>query len=244
MKKKDISPEEKLLNLIKNKKHSSPAAHNEAPGKTAAAVFDETPSKIPGPDPVKEQDAAQARAVISKTEERVSGILKNEIFKSKVFEPSRLKAVNRYLIIVLGILSLYFFIDLIFVRPYKNVQSIVSKAGLSESGNGIRAGYKDTTVVKDYSSYSGAVSGKSVFGKSAGASGAGDNITTEDNLPERIGLVGIMAGDDPQAIIEDKKVQKTYYLRRGQSFDGYVVEEIADDKVILDYQGKKISLFL
>ena len=63
-------------------------------------------------------------------------------------------------------------------------------------------------------------------------------------MSEQVGLVGIVAGDNPQAIIEDKKAQKTYYLNKGQSFNGYVVEEILENKVVLDYEGKKISLFL
>ena len=62
------------------------------------------------------------------------------------------------------------------------------------------------------------------------------------DISERIGLVGIITGDKPQAIIEDKKAQKTYYMSKGQSFDGYVVEEIYDDKVIINYEGRKKNI--
>ena len=99
--------------------------------------------------------------------------------------------------------------------------------------------------MKGYSYYSNRISGRNIFGASSSiqteaqsASGSGDAAA------DTLGLVGIVPGTNPQAIIEDKKAQKTYYLNKGQSFNGYVVEEISDGKVVLDYGGRKISLFL
>ncbi|MCM8789708.1 MAG: hypothetical protein NC916_01615, partial [Candidatus Omnitrophica bacterium] len=57
-------------------------------------------------------------------------------------------------------------------------------------------------------------------------------------------LLGIIFGDNPQAIIEDAKNQKTYYLNREQSIGDFIVEDIRDGKVILDYQGQKFELYL
>ena len=216
--KKDISPEERLLSLIKNKnKKEALAAEPQAPKEALSGT------------------------VISKADERISGMLKSELFKNKLFEPSTLKSVNRYLVIVLAALLLYFIADLILVRPYRNVQKLISKANApvqNEKKPPVES--KDITVVKDYSSYSGSTPGRTVFGQSQGVPedvGSGD-------ATERIGLVGIIAGDNPQAIVEDKKAQKTYYLNKGQSFNGYVVEEISENKVTLDCDGRKISLFL
>ena len=216
--KKDISPEERLLSLIKNKnKKEAVAAEQQAP---------------------KEESA---ETVMSKAEERISGMLKSELFKNKLFEPSTLKNVNRYLVILLALLLLYFIADLILARPYKNVQSLIVTANAPAQNEKKPAPeLKDITVVKDYSSYSGPSSGKTVFGQSQGAP---EDVEPGD-ATAAIGLVGIIAGDNPQAIIEDKKAQKTYYLNKGQSFNGYVVEEISENKVILDCEGKKISLFL
>ncbi|MFA6321268.1 MAG: type II secretion system protein N [Candidatus Omnitrophota bacterium] len=244
MKKKDFSPEEKLLNLIKNKKPSSSIQpQDNVFEKPMPEISRKNQSKTSDAELLKEPEKKPADTFGSKAEERISGILKSEVFKSKVFEPSRLKLANRYLIIALGVLSLYFVIDLIFVRPYKNVQSIVAGSGSGQSERPISAESKNAVVIKDYSSYSDSVANKSVFGKSQGASEVGDSVSPSDELPN-VGLVGIIAGSNPQAIIEDKKSQKTYYLNKGQSFDGYVVEEITNDKVSLDYDGKKITLFL
>lgn len=223
MVKKDISPEERLLSLIKSK------------NKKAVAIT--APQ-----DPPKE---ASDQTVISKADERLDGMLRSELFKNKLFEPSTLKNVNRYLVVILAVLTLYFVIDLIFVRPYKNVQSIVAKAGTDKDEKKFVPETTKIAAMKDYSSYSGAMPGKTAFGQSQlGAGASAEEVGASGDNPGQVGLVGIIAGDNPQAIIEDKKAQKTYYLNKGQSFNGYIVEEILKDKVILDYEGRKISLFL
>jgi type II secretory pathway component PulC len=59
-----------------------------------------------------------------------------------------------------------------------------------------------------------------------------------------VSLVGIISGDNPQAVIEDKKTQKTYYVGKGQSIGEIQVEEIQEGKVILNYKGQKFELYL
>ena len=109
MVKKETSPEEKLLSLIKNKnKAAVPVQVQQAP---------QSASK-----------SKPAETVMSKADERLDGMLKSEIFKSKFFEPAALNNINKYLIVILAVLILYFMIDLIVVRPAKNVQSIIAKA--------------------------------------------------------------------------------------------------------------------
>ena len=193
--------------------------------------------------PPAEPKETPAQTVMSKADERIDGMLKSELFRNKLFEPSTLKNINKYLVAVLAILALYFMIDLIFVRPYKNVQLIVSQEGTNKNVKNLNLGTNKIAAVKDYSSYSGAMPGKTVFGQSQGGPANPEDVGPGD-MSEQLGLVGIIAGDNPQAIIEDKKAQKTYYLNKGQSFNGYVVEDILEDKVVLDYEGKKISLFL
>ncbi|MEK6714711.1 MAG: hypothetical protein AABY43_01530 [Candidatus Omnitrophota bacterium] len=64
------------------------------------------------------------------------------------------------------------------------------------------------------------------------------------DLLKDISLVGIIAGDTPQAIIEDKKTQKTYYLNKGQFIEEMQVEDIQEGKIILNYRGEKFELYL
>jgi type II secretory pathway component PulC len=63
-------------------------------------------------------------------------------------------------------------------------------------------------------------------------------------LAKDITLVGIISGDNPQAVIEDKKNQKTYYLKNGQSFGEFRVASIQEGKIILENNGKMYELYL
>ena len=245
MSKKEISPEERLLNLIRaKKKGAAEEAVEKTPEKTPEKTSEPAPKEAPEKAPAVEPQKAMVEAAISRADERISGILKSELFKSKVFEPAVLKIINRYMVAILGLIILYFLIDLIVVRPYKDVQTLVSKPVAGQNEKPLHAGADNTAIVKDYSSYSNDMPGRTVFGPSRGGPAASEDLLAAGGITDKVGLVGIITGDNPQAIIEDKKAQKTYYLNKGQSFDGYVVEEIADDKVILDCEGKKISLFL
>ncbi|MDD5436224.1 MAG: type II secretion system protein N [Candidatus Omnitrophica bacterium] len=218
---KEISPEERLLGLIKKKaKKEEEKAEPKAP-----------------------QSLSSEAAKILKVDERVSGLLKSKFFKSRFFEPARLGKLSKYLIAILAVIILYVVIDSFFVRPYKDVQLLVSTA-IAEGGQKVLPpGTSGASVVKDYSWYSSAMPARTVFGQSQGLP-TDDTAVSTGNVTDQLGLVGIIAGEKPQAIIEDKKAQKTYYLNKGQTFNEYVVEEISEDKVILDFEGKKISLFL
>jgi hypothetical protein len=57
-------------------------------------------------------------------------------------------------------------------------------------------------------------------------------------------LIGVIAGDEPQAIVEDKKNQKTIYLRKGQFIGDLQVEDIQEGKIILKGQDGKLELYL
>jgi len=66
-------------------------------------------------------------------------------------------------------------------------------------------------------------------------------ISREDILGN-LNLLGIITGDNNQAIIEDKTLKKTYFLYKGDSFGGLKVYDIKENVVILDYNGEKIEL--
>ena len=56
-------------------------------------------------------------------------------------------------------------------------------------------------------------------------------------------LVGIAWSSDPEAMVEDSKNNKTYFVKRGQPLDDEVkVVTIFKDKVILTYKGKEFEL--
>ena len=64
-------------------------------------------------------------------------------------------------------------------------------------------------------------------------------------LAERLTLMGIVAGNPPQAIIEDAQTKKSYFVTTGQTIaEGAVVEQVLDNRVILNLLGEKIELSL
>lgn len=64
-------------------------------------------------------------------------------------------------------------------------------------------------------------------------------------LAARLTLIGIVAGEPAQAIIEDAQSHKTFFVSVGQSLiEGLVVEEIRENRVVLDLRGETIELSL
>ena len=64
-------------------------------------------------------------------------------------------------------------------------------------------------------------------------------------MAARLTLMGIMAGNPGQAIIEDSQTKKTYFVTVGQGVvEGAVVEKILDNRIQLDLAGEKIELSL
>lgn len=218
---KNISPEEKLLSIIKGKQNPP----------ESAAPKPETKDALPFP-----------RIPWNKIDGYISAALKNDFFKNSILDAQTFRVFNKCAVIITFIVAGYIMLDMILVSPSRKAASLIAKArhsgALTEP-----AGKAMPIETKGYSYYSNKMSGKNIFGP-------GSNIQTESTVPSAelsdnsLGLVGIIPGDSPQAIVEDKKNQKTYYLVEGQSINGITVEDINEDKAILEYRGKKITLFL
>lgn len=218
---KDImTPEERLLALIKGKKE-----------KPASPAIGNSDSKEIGPQ------------ALSKKWFHLPGIFKYGLFKNKVFEPVFLKSFNKYLVGIFLILTAYLIFDILFIKPYKNIASLISRIS-TQAANPAGTERKTDTEVKDYSYYSQEISAKKIFSPTYSGESPSQSLGVQDDISSNLSLVGIIAGENPQAIIEDKKTQKVYYLNKNQSFNGFTVEEISGDKVVLNYEGRKIMLVL
>jgi len=79
---------------------------------------------------------------------------------------------------------------------------------------------------------------------SALPSGAAPSAAVK-TLAARLSLMGIVAGNPAQAIIEDAQTKKTYFVTVGQMVvDGAVLQSVLDHRVILELEGEKIELTL
>ncbi|MDD5449605.1 MAG: hypothetical protein PHO42_03295 [Candidatus Omnitrophica bacterium] len=65
-----------------------------------------------------------------------------------------------------------------------------------------------------------------------------------EDIKSQLSLLGVVSGAEPQAIIEDKRTQKTYFLNKGSTFDDIRVGDILENKVILFYKDKEFELVL
>lgn len=101
--------------------------------------------------------------------------------------------------------------------------------------------------VKPFSYYAGLISKKDLFKmmvevrkempKAAAQAGPLE-------LLSNYSLSGVVSGESPQAIIEDKKSRKTYFLNKGQYLGEFRIDDVIEGKVIFDFNGQKFELSL
>ena len=61
-------------------------------------------------------------------------------------------------------------------------------------------------------------------------------------LSEGLVVVRIDRSDNPRALIEDTKGNRTYFVRVGEQINGMTVSRVSDSWVTLSYEGKEIDL--
>ncbi|MCM8780595.1 MAG: hypothetical protein NC908_01545 [Candidatus Omnitrophica bacterium] len=130
----------------------------------------------------------------------------------------------------------------VFVLPWYGYKEI----DLPPHPEGIISEYKGIqSEIKPYEFYLNGIRNRPLFNatqeppKTESLAGAIDA-----NIVKDITLVGIIAGEKPQAVIEDNKTQKIFYLNKGQFLGDIQVEDIQEGKIILNYQGKRFELYL
>jgi len=97
--------------------------------------------------------------------------------------------------------------------------------------------------IKPYEFYSSIFKQRKIFTNSGVNLEKPIGIASADLIKD-INLVGIISGEVPQAIIEDKKAQKTYYLKKGQFMGPLQLADIQEGKIILNYEGQMYELYL
>jgi hypothetical protein len=224
---KDFSPEEKLLRLIKGvKKKVQPKEEELTPKIQSSANGMPQLSKI----------SAYQKVTGSKMAKSISISLP---FKLKEINTETL---NTILVIILGCLLLYFVYDLGHTLLSKKTEPGVL-AGDEHKTPKVTEG-KAALEVKPYSFYSSSVGGRNIFMPQELEV---ESITAGPVLEEvraNLSLIGVIAGDKPQAIIEDKKSGKSYFLYKGSTVGQAKVVDILEDTVIMEYNGQRFELVL
>lgn len=210
----DFSPEEKLLKLIRGEKKQK--------DKPAAERIE--PPKISPEPPVKLQGAGQM----------VGG-------KMGYF-----KVINSALVAVLVIIIVFFIFDII-ISKLKPPSMVQGEHRQQQAAPPAAEDISHQQTAAPFSTYAD-VGNRELFKplRSDIQERAVSQRTSEsaqDKLKD-LSLIGIIAGEKPQAVIEDKKIQKTYFLYKGQAVNQLTVEDILEDRVILDFYGERLELVL
>lgn len=131
----------------------------------------------------------------------------------------------------------------VFTYPLMGIEKVKVRAVTPESFKEPQAGLY--IEAKPYEFYLNGIMGRQIFKNSiVSAENPESGKPVNADVTKDITLIGVMQGENPQAIIEDKKNQKTYYLTKGQFIGEFQVEEIEENKVIINYKGQKFELYL
>lgn len=223
--KKDFSPEERLLRLIKgSKKKDAPKDEESAP---KIHPSESMPQVNRMPAYRKESGPMRAKAI------SISLPLKLKKLNTRTLNP--------ILIIMLIFLLSYLMYDVIYTTYYEKEEpgifAEVEKRVPEVEG-------EDILEIKPYSFYSSSIEGRNIFMPQQVEI---EPVFTGPSLAEitaGLSLIGIIAGDKPQAIIEDKKAGKSHFLYEGGTVGQAKVVEILEDRVVMDYQGQRFELVL
>ncbi len=216
---KDFSPEEKLLRLIRGSKKKETAKREGGVEAQSSEQMAQT-----GKLPVRrgEVEAKAARAV-------------SLPFTLRDFN---LRPVNVVLIIILAGLLVYFVYEVFYTSYHKEADIFAESEKVTEIEE------EDSLEIKPYSFYSSAIEGRNIFMPQQLEV---EEVITGPSLEEitaDLSLIGIIAGERPQAIIEEKKSGKSYFLYKGGSVGKAKIVEILEDSVVMEYQGEKFELVL
>lgn len=233
----EFSPEEKLLRLIRGEKKKN--------GKLAVALPES--SGIPQNPPVNAFELPMGKIQTAK--------------RKTADKKSPFKFINSVLIVVLILTIAFFVFDILisklslFGASERTGFSIADRAYLVDKDRSVSTTDSVSNTAQDRSSdESPPFFGYSDMGRrelfKPQKAEVEEKVVNEKKILSGqeqlngISLIGIISGEKPQAVIEDKKNQKTYFLYKGQNVNQLTITDILEDRVIFDFEGEKLELVL
>jgi len=222
----DISPEERLLRLIRSKKPQPVSEEEER---------DSTPKQeTPKPLAVADTDTPPKKG------------LRWSNYKPSLKLADILRFENINLALVLLLIGVAIYSIPIFLREPKSAIEDLEKR-IKSTKKSLSAEEKESKA-PPLSYFAKEVNARNIFSPIAKGDVTPEAPVDEgpklEDIREQLSLLGVIGGDNPQAIIEDKKVQKTYFLNKGGMLDKVQVKDILDNKVILIYKGQEFELII
>jgi len=181
--------------------------------------------------------AAQEAPRVKNAHDRPKPEIKNEAY-SWVSRFLTMRQLQRGMVVAAVASFIYLIVS--FVYPWVGLKEIRLPAIPQEERQASAA--QIISEPKPYEFYQKELKRKQIFKTQYTQEEKSAVIPTDIELTKEINLVGIISGDNPQAIIEDRRTQKTYYVAKGQFIGDYRVEDIREGKIILEFQGKRYEL--
>jgi len=244
----DTTPEERLLRLIKRKKTPSEGVTEEK--KDISERKERLPERNARSAERSDRFAERRGEPLAREEkkERVPRQLSPKPGLDKTRE-GIISDIPKILIILSIGLVIYLIADFLFITPYfrHKIDTINIQPARTDRVEGEAAIPSEDKPKEDpakpYSYYSKDIENRNIF-KPLGRSGKkGVNAGTM-SIKENLNLIGIITGEELQAAIEDKSSGKTYFVYKGEYIDDILVEDILENKVILDFRGERFELTL
>lgn len=160
----------------------------------------------------------------STPEEKLLNLIKNDQPKEKSGKDLKIfKKINILLTGIIGIVAIIFLAD-VFIFRQRPVEKPVAETQVQIP--------KAEPAVDEIKENNAPDEDKNIEVKKV----------SKEEIVGNLNLLGIITGDNNQAIIEDKSLKKTFFLYKGDSLGELKVYDIKDSIVILDYKGEKIEL--
>jgi hypothetical protein len=134
------------------------------------------------------------------------------------------------------------FLSIVNLHKAPNAKFTIQAASLKA------ASFKESSLLRAASYYLEKVRQRDIFKIGAAGRPAADERASREalskivELSQKLKLVGISWSDDPDAMIEDTKALRTFFIKRGQMIGDLKVQAIFKDKVILSYGTEEVEL--
>jgi len=160
------------------------------------------------------------------------------------FHQPDLKAVNRFLAVVI-VVSIFYLMNTIYfsITGLKKIPGLKSSSQESTKN----AHFKEVAALKQTAAYYlDKIRQRDIF--KIGAKKAVKETTQVPPTPiiveatQYLKLVGISWSNDPDAMVEDTRALRTFFVKRGQMIGQVKIEAIFKDKVVLSYGGEEVEL--
>jgi hypothetical protein len=159
------------------------------------------------------------------------------------FQQPDLKVVNRVLAVII-VISVFYLVNTscFSIIRLKKMPSL--KSAKQESAK--HAGFKEAALQQPVVYYVDKVRQRDIFKIGAKKTVAGKSpavaASAITEAMEHLKLVGISWSSDPDAMIEDTKALRTFFVKRGHMIGQVRIEAIFKDKIILSCEGKEAEL--